>query len=105
MSQTPDNILRIPIQINGDGTEKPTLLLDRELYVLDNGTLYVGKRQPDNSIVITEIAGRVIDDATITNPTIKGKLQFGNGLVITREELATKTLDKGQVVFVDEGQY
>lgn len=97
------NILYVPIQING-GENVPSNLLERELFVLDNGTLYVGKKD-GSTVKVTTVAGRVIPGATITNPTIEGTLKFGNGLVITREELATKALDKGQVVFVDEGQY
>ena len=113
MSQTNDNILYIPIQINGDGTTKPTSLLDRELYVLDNGTLYVGKKQSNGSITITEIAGRVIDNASIKNPTITGYFNVGTGtddkIIVTKAEFDSKKNTSafktvGRIFLVDEGQ-
>lgn len=74
------SILYIPIQINGDGTTAPTNLKDRELYVLDNGTLYVGRKNADGSVKAVEVAGRVIDKATITNPTLSGTITLDKNL-------------------------
>jgi hypothetical protein len=102
-----DNILYIPIQINGDGETKPTSLLDRELYVLDNGTLYVGKKQPNGSITVTEIAGRVIDDATINNPTIINGTIRNAKIKPTVYPSVDNILnpETGVIYFIDEGNF
>ena len=103
----PDNILHIPIQINGDGTNRPTNLLDRELYVLDNGTLYVGKRNnATGSIDVMEVVGRVIPNATITNPTIEGSLILGDGMVVPEAEFDKNPnlyKQNNRLLFIDEG--
>lgn len=100
-----NNILYVPIQINGGGTKKPSDLLERELYVLDGGTLYVGVKD-GNTVRITEVAGRVIPGATITDPIISGTLRLaGNNLVVTKEKFKNMDLKTGQVVFVDDGPY
>lgn len=113
MSQQNDNILCIPVQINGDGSTAPTGLLDRELYVLDNGTLYVGKKQSDGSIKIMEIAGRVVDNATIKNPKITQYLNVGTSTddkIVISKETFDKNKDnadfkvKGRIYLVDEGK-
>lgn len=91
------SILYIPIQINGDGTTAPTNLKDRELYVLDNGTLYVGRKKNDGSVEAVEVAGRVIDKATITNPTLSG--------TITLDENLSPDGEKRTLFFVDDQKF
>lgn len=96
------SILYIPIQINGDGATPPESLLDRELYVLDNGTLYVGRKQADGTVVPQTIMGRVVDNAIINNPTLKGSIKLGEGIVRT---VAPAIGNPGEVFFVDEGNF
>lgn len=107
MSQRPDNILYIPIRING-GTEVPNDLLERELFI-KNGELYVGTGNGKKEMII----GKVVDKAVITNPTISQSLYIDNSLVVSKDDFKknkdsyTKTNDKGgmRVLFIDEGQY
>ena len=101
MSQTPDNILYIPIQING-GTKVPNDLLDRELFI-KNGELYVGNGSGGGTMII----GRVVDGATITNPTINGSLTLGDGMVVSATEFnanKSKYAQPGRIIFVDESK-
>ena len=99
MSQTTDNILYIPIKING-GTKVPTDLLERELFI-KNCELYVGNGTTTPDMII----GRVVPGATITDATLKGKLKLHSSLIKTPSTLPTSGVDEGQVFFVDEGQY
>ena len=92
------SILYIPIQINGDGTSKPTELKDRELYVLDNGTLYVGRKNSRGTIEAVEIAGRVVEGADIKSPKLSGSIELGQGVV-------PKDMEGGRLFFVDDGQF
>ena len=62
----PDNILYIPIQINGGSYDQQMPdLLDRELYVLEDGVLYVGCKDRDGNIKKNVIMGRVCPGAEI----------------------------------------
>ena len=91
------SILYVPVQINGDGDTTPKSLKDRELYVLDNGTLYVGRKQTDGSVKAITVAGRVVDGAEIANPTLSGDITLGKGVITNNST--------GKLHFVDEGQF
>lgn len=93
-----DNILYIPIQING-GSTVPNDLLERELFI-KGGVLYVGSGSGNPEVVI----GRVIPGATITDATLSGKLKIDSSLIKTKTTLP-RDAEEGQIVFVDEGQY
>ena len=98
MSQATDNILYIPIQING-GTSVPNDLLERELFIT-NGELYVGTGSGRKEMII----GRVVPGATIKDAKFEGNLFLDKSLIKTKETLP-KEADEGQIFFVDEGQY
>ena len=99
-----DNILRIPIQINGGGTPVPNNLKERELYVLDDGTLYVGKRNSNGTISPTIVIGKVISDADISGAKLTKNLFLDDALICKPGELP-KSPKNGQVMFIDEGTY
>lgn len=104
MSQTTDNILCIPIQING-GTSVPNDLLERELFI-KNGELYVGTGSGGKEMII----GRVVPGATLTGVNLANSLFITNtdGLVLTEDEFKQRKSEleqSGRVVFIDEGQY
>lgn len=116
MSQTNDNILYIPIQINGGGDlykeDLDGLLKERELYINSEGILYVGIKK-DGVVEAWTVAGRVHNNATITNPTIKQYLNVGTGdddhIIVTKAEFdQNKTKEafkkEGRIFFVDEGK-
>ena len=93
-----NNILYIPIQING-GTEVPTDLLDRELFI-KNGVLHVGIGNGHEMVVL----GEVVPNATITDATLNGKLYLSDTLVVKNLEDVKDPKD-GQIIFVDENPY
>ena len=104
MSQATDNILYIPIQING-GTSVPNDLLERELFI-KNGELYVGTGNGGKEMII----GRVVTGATLTGVNLANSLFIKNkdGLVLTETEFNSKKkslAQSGRVIFIDEGQY
>ena len=96
-----DNIIYVPIQINGGGNSEPSSLLDRELFVLDNGTLYVGHKKADGSIEVMNVVGKVVPNAELDSPIIKNKLFVDDSLVVDTVTDVTSP-EKGQVVFVKE---
>ena len=104
------NILYIPIQINGgeEGEKSaPNKLLDRELYVLKDGKLYVGIEE-NGAVIPTVIAGRVVPEAIIESPTITKMLKFGKDIVMTPKEFTdnqNSLTQEGRVVFINEGTY
>lgn len=62
----PDNILYVPIQINGGGYDQQMPdLLERELYVLEDGVLYVGCKNRDGSIQKNMVMGRIYPGADV----------------------------------------
>lgn len=91
-----NNILYIPIKINGGGDTAPTNLLERELYVLDNGTLYVGKNN-GGTIEVGTVIGNVVPNAAIVSPKIETSLFVGDDLV---KDSVPTTGEHGQVVFI-----
>lgn len=101
-----NNILYIPIQINGGDTADVAELLERELYIKDK-ILYVGpghigtdkKTNMENIIIGRVVPGAIIDSATLT-----GKLMLDSSLIKTKEELRQITPESGQIFFVDEGK-
>lgn len=94
-----DNIIYVPIQINGGEATPPTNLLDRELFVLDNGTLYVGCKKADGSVEVKTVVGNIIPNAIIDSPTIKGKLIIDKELIVEDTTNIYNPVN-GQVVFV-----
>lgn len=118
MSQTNDNILYIPIQINGGenkyAADLKGLLKERELYINSEGILYVGIKK-EGKVEVWTVAGRVHNNATITNPTIKQYLNVGTSsedgdkIIVTKAEFdANKNTSDfkmpGRIFFVDEGK-
>lgn len=98
-----NNILYIPIQING-GQTVPSDLLDRELFI-KNGELHVGI--PGGEMIVL---GNVVPGATLNGVNLADSLFIKNkdGLVLTEEEFNSKKnslAQSGRVVFIDEGQY
>jgi hypothetical protein len=93
-----DNIIYVPIQINGGETVADNLL-ERELFVLENGTLYVGCKKADGSVEVKTVVGNVIPNATIDSPTIKNKLIIGDELVV-EDTTNINNPEHGRVVFV-----
>ena len=65
-------VIHVPIQINGGGEQalNNLQLLERELFVLDNGILYVGGKGEDEKVTPVTVVGRVIEEATIEKPTL-----------------------------------
>ena len=98
MESNENNILYIPIQING-GTTLPNDLLERELFI-KNGELYVGTGSGKKEMII----GRVVPGAIIENATLKSTL-FLDGSLVVSSASDVKNPTNGQIVFVDEGQY
>lgn len=110
MSQANDNILYIPIQING-GTTLPNDLLERELFI-KNGELYVGTGSGNKEMIIGRVVpGATINAPTLVNSTLKGSLILDtttSGIVMDKETFnSNKDIIKttGRLVFVDEGEY
>lgn len=109
MDNKNNTTLFVPIQINGgDNNNVPVNLLDRELFVIKNGTLYVGIENEGN-ITIGPVKGNVIPNATIANPTLESP-KITNGLfvdgtvTITEKQLNSlpdKEKQDGRVYFVD----
>ena len=98
-----NNILYVPIQING-GQTVPSDLLDRELFI-KNGELHVGT--PDGEMIVL---GNVVPGATLTGVNLADSLFIKNkdGLVLTKYEFNLKKdslAQSGRVVFIDEGEY
>ena len=98
-----NNILYIPIQING-GQTVPSDLLDRELFI-KNGELHVGI--PGGEMIVL---GNVVPGATLTGVNLANSLfiKDTDGLVLTEEEFNNRKSELeqlGRVVFIDEGQY
>ena len=112
-----ENILYVPIQINGmDGNTLPgtAQLLERELFVLQDGKLYVGVREGD-AVKAVSVVGNVIPNATIDNPTLKvpilesatlkEKLIIGDKLIYGPGDTLPANAEEGQVVFIDMGKH
>lgn len=99
-----DNILYVPIQING-GTDTEPTLLDRELYVLEDGTLYVGIKDADGTIKIKNVLGNVIPNATIVGASLAdctlGRTVAGEGMIFNSEAELESAIENGDVL---EGQ-
>jgi hypothetical protein len=87
-----DNILYIPIQINGGDTVDGKALLERELFIDKDKVVYVG---PDHDVIV----GRVIPEAVIDSPTIKNKLIIGDELIV-EDTTNINNPEHGQVVFI-----
>jgi hypothetical protein len=109
----PDNVLLVPIQLNGNldlpyGSNNALSigeLLEREIYIIKDGVIYVGAKDSHGNIVPTVAQGRVVPNAELKNPKIVSGLTFGDGLVVNKDDLASVTKSAGKVVFVDEGAY
>lgn len=110
MENKNNTTLFVPIQINGgDNNNAPVNLLDRELFVIKNGTLYVGI-EDDGKITIGPVKGNVIPGATLAGVNLSDSLFIKNkaGLVLTKEEFNSdrnSLAQSGRVIFIDEGQY
>ena len=98
-----NNILYIPIQING-GSAVPSELLERELFVLDNGTLYVGKKV-GNNVVVSEVIGKVADGATIKNAVLESPTMNNMKVQVYSSAEAIPNPQQGAVYFIDEGNF
>ena len=112
-----DNVLYVPIQINGmDGNTLPgaAQLLERELFVLQDGKLYVGVKDGD-SVKAVSVVGNVIPNAIIERPilnapiinsaTLGEKLTVDEGLIYSPDATLPTDAKEGQVVFIDMGKH
>lgn len=106
MSDESRVVLHIPIQINGgDSAPEEQQLLERELFVLDNGTMYVGKKDGTAEVIIGRIAeGSELKNMTLIDPTVKGNFTMNEGKLILPGAILTSLPEQGepgQIVFVD----
>lgn len=114
-----ENIVYVPIQVNGGLSKSDFLakgdnfLKHRELFVTNDGTLYVGvvrtvdgqvkyDNQGNPVIMAVPVASRVIPEATITNAILSGKIKLDAGMIQNGSETNSSP---AELYFVDDGNF
>jgi hypothetical protein len=101
-----NNILYVPIQINGGNKTLNELvgeLKDRELYVSNDGTLYVGVAN-GSDVEVKTVVGRIVPNATIINPSFSGTVKIDSSMVYSKvEDIQNPVI--GGLYLIDEGNF
>ena len=113
MSANDGKILYLPIQVNGGLSDKEfaskgdNFLKHRELFVTNEGTLYVGVEAVDgqggSKVVAVPVAGRVLANTKIVNPTMSGEIFLGSGIVVNKTDITDS--NPAKLLIVDDGQF